>query len=131
VQRRNDANADSGVVRNLLKRRENSELAPKLDKIQELADSNDPGSVAALGAYLADSERAVKEAALEALGDREGSLVTQTIRRGLNDIEADFRIAVLEVLAERGDLDSIRMLKSDSDPDVRERVKELLEDSSQ
>jgi hypothetical protein len=45
----------------------------------------------------------------------------------LNDADPDFRIDVLEALAERGDLESLRRAKSDPDEDVRERAADLLE----
>ena len=70
-----------------------------------------------------------KEAALEALSERKGADVTAIIRRGLNDADPDFRIEVLEALAERGDLESLRRAKSDSNEDVRERAVDLLENA--
>ena len=49
------------------------------------------------------------------------------IGRGLADADPEFRIEVLEVLAERGDRESLRRAKSDPDEDVRERAADLLE----
>jgi hypothetical protein len=42
----------------------------------------------------------------------------------------EFRIEVLEVLSDRGDLDSLRKAKSDPDKDVRERAADLLESAT-
>jgi hypothetical protein len=47
----------------------------------------------------------------------------------LNDRDPEFRIEVLEVLADRGDLDSLRKAKSDADK-VRERAADLLESAT-
>jgi hypothetical protein len=107
--------------------KEESRVTSKLDAIDDLEDKNDPKSIAALADMLSDPSREVKDAALEALADKEGTNVTQLIQRGLNDRDPEFRIEVLEVLADRGDLDSLRKAKSDPDKDVRERATDLLE----
>jgi HEAT repeat protein len=52
------------------------------------------------------------------------------IQRGLNDRDPGFRLEVLEVLADRGDLDSLRKAKSDANKDVRERAADLLESAT-
>jgi HEAT repeat protein len=52
------------------------------------------------------------------------------LRRGLNDSDPEFRIEVLEALAERKDLDSLRKALSDQNQEVRERAAELLEDAT-
>ena len=104
--------------------KEESRVAAKLEAIDDLEDKNDPKSIAALAEMLSDPSPEVKDAALQALADKEGSNVTQLIRRGLNDRDPGFR---LEVLADRGDLDSLRKAKSDADIDVRERAADLLE----
>jgi hypothetical protein len=108
---------------------EESRIAAKLEAIDKLEESNDPKSVGALADMFSDPSREVKEAALQALADKQGNSVTQLIRRGLNDRDAEFRIEVLEVLADRGDLDSLRKAKSDPNEDVRERAADLLESS--
>lgn len=106
-----------------------SRVQSKLAAIADLEDSDDPKSIAALGDMLADPSPEVKEAALSALTDKEGSLATQMIRRGLNDRTPEFRIEVLEALAERKDTESLRRGMADSNRDVRERAAELLEES--
>jgi HEAT repeat protein len=45
----------------------------------------------------------------------------------LNDADPDFRIEVLEALAERRDRESLRRAKSDPNEDVRERAADFLE----
>jgi len=110
--------------------KEESRVTSKLDAIDDLEDKNDPKSIAALADMLSDPSREVKDAALEALADKEGTNVTQLIQRGLNDRDPEFRIEVLEVLADRGDLDSLRKAKSDPDKDVRERATDLLESAT-
>jgi hypothetical protein len=106
-----------------------SRVQSKLASIAELEDFDDPKSIAALGDMLADPSAEVKEAALSALTDKEGSLATQMIRRGLNDRSPEFRIEVLEALAERKDTESLRTGMTDSNRNVRERAAELLEES--
>ena len=110
--------------------KEESRVASKLEAIDDLEEKNDAKSSAALAELLADPSREVKDAALQALADREGANVTPLIRRGLNDRDPEFRIEVLEVLAERGDLDSLRKAKSDPNEDVRERAADLLESAT-
>jgi hypothetical protein len=111
--------------------KEESRVAAKLEAIDDLEDKNDPKSIAALAEMLSDPSREVKEAALQALADKEGANVTQLIQRGLNDRDPGFRLEVLEVLADRGDLDSLRKAKSDANKDVRERAADLLESATQ
>ena len=106
-----------------------SRVQSKLAAIAELEDSDDPKSIAALGDMLADPSPEVKEAALFALTDKEGSLATEMIRRGMNDRTPEFRIEVLEALAERKDIESLRRGMADSNRDVRARAAELLEQS--
>lgn len=110
--------------------KEESRVAAKLETIDDLEEKNDPKSTAALAEMLSDPSREVKEAALQALADKEGANVTQLIQRGLNDRDPGFRLEVLEVLADRGDLDSLRKAKSDADKEVRERAADLLESAT-
>jgi hypothetical protein len=110
--------------------KEASRIASKLDAIDNLEDKNDPKSNSALADMFSDPSREVKDAALEALADKEGTNVTQLIQRGLNDRDPEFRIEVLEVLADRGDLESLRKAKSDPNQDVRERAADLLESAT-
>jgi HEAT repeats len=106
-----------------------SRVQSKLATIAELEDSDDSKSIVALGDMLADPSPEVKEAALSALTGKKGSLATQMIRRGLNDRTPEFRIEVLEALAERKDIESVRRGMADPNKDVRERAAELLEKS--
>ena len=110
--------------------KEESRVAAKLEVIDDLEEKNDPKSVSALADMFSDPSREVKESALQALADKEGANVTQLIRRGLNDRDPGFRLEVLEVLADRGDLDSLRKAKSDPDKEVRERAADLLESAT-
>src|SRR5262245_29477293 len=103
-----------------------SDVRAKLDAIEAMEDSDDPKSIAALAEALTDQNRKVKEAALRALTDKKGSNVTQMLRRGLNDADPDFRIDVLEILADRGDLDSLRKAVADRNREVRESAADLL-----
>ena len=48
------------------------------------------------------------------------------VRRGLNDADPEFRIDVLEILAGRGDLDSLRKALADRNREVRETAADLL-----
>jgi hypothetical protein len=106
-----------------------SRVQSKLAAIAELEDSDDPKSIRALGDMLVDPSTDVKEAALSALTDKEGSLATQMIRRGLDDRAPEFRIEVLEALAERKDTESLRRGMADPNRDVRERAAELLQEA--
>jgi HEAT repeat protein len=110
--------------------KEESRVAAKLEAIDDLEDKSDPKSNSALADMFSDPSREVKEAALQALADKEGASVTQLIQRGLNDRDPGFRLEVLEVLADRGDLDSLRKAKSDADKEVRERAADLLESAT-
>ena len=103
-----------------------SDVMAKLDAIGAFEDSDDPKSIAALAEALADRHRKVKAAALQALADKKGENVTQILRRGLNDADPEFRIEVLEVLADRGDLDSLRKAMADRSREVRETAADLL-----
>jgi HEAT repeats len=76
--------------------------------------------------FVAGQNRKVKEAALRALSDKKGANVTQMLRRGLNDADPDFRIDVLEILADREDLDSLRKAVADRNREVRETAADLL-----
>jgi hypothetical protein len=113
-----------------LKRQMDPRVRAELATIGELEESEDPKSVVALGNMLADPSVDVRRAALSALTDKEGSLATQMIRRGLNDRTPELRIEALEALAERNDTESLRRGMTDPDEDVRERAAELLEGST-
>ena len=102
------------------------DVRAKLDAIEAMADSDDPNSIAALGEALTDKNRKVKEAALRMLADKKGANVTPMVRRGLNDADPEFRIDVLEILAGRGDLDSLRKALADRNREVRETAADLL-----
>lgn len=106
---------------------EERRAAARIEAIEAMEKSNDTKSLTALGNALADPNREVREAALQALSERKGANVTEMLRRGLADADPEFRIEVLEALAERGDIDSLRRAKSDSNEDVRERAVDLLE----
>jgi hypothetical protein len=102
-----------------------SDVTAKLGAIEAMEDSDDPKSIAALGEALNDQNKKVKEAALQALAGKKGANVTQMLRRGLNDPDPDFRIDVLEILADRGDLDSLRKAVADRNQAVRETAADL------
>jgi ribosome-binding factor A len=104
-----------------------SRVQAKLTAIEELEHSDDPKSIVALGDMLADSNAEVKEAALFALTEKEGPLATEMIRRGMNDRTPEFRIEVLEALAERKDIESLQKGMADSNKAVRELAAKLLE----
>jgi hypothetical protein len=102
------------------------DVTAKLDAIEAMEDSDDPRNIAALGEALNDQNRKVKEAALRMLADKKGANVTPMVRRGLNDADPEFRIDVLEILADRGDLDSLRKALADRNREVRETAADLL-----
>jgi hypothetical protein len=106
-----------------------SRVQAKLAAIAELERSDEPKSIVALGDMLADSSAEVKEAALLALTDKESPLATEMIRRGMNDRSPEFRIEVLEALAERKDIEGLRRGLADSNKALRERAAKLLEQS--
>jgi hypothetical protein len=112
------------------KNRKDSDVTAKLEAIEAMEDSDDPKSIAALGEALTDKNREVKEAAFQALADKKGANVTEILRRGLNDADPEFRIEVLEALAERGDLESLRKALADRNQDVRETAADLLGDAT-
>jgi hypothetical protein len=103
-----------------------SDVMAMLDAIEAMEDSDDPKSIAALGEALNDQNRKVKEAALRVLANKKAANVTQILRRGLNDPDPEFRIDVLEILADRGDFDSLRKAVADRNREVRERAADLL-----
>jgi HEAT repeat protein len=111
-------------------KRKDGDVTAKLEAIEAMEDSDDPKSIAALGEALTDKNREVKEAAFQALTDKKGANVTEMLRRGLNDADPEFRIEVLEALAERGDLDSLRKALADRNQDVRETAADLLGDAT-
>ncbi len=106
---------------------EERRAAARIESIEAMEKSNDAKTLTSLGNALADPNREVKDAALQALIERKGANVTEMSRRGLGDPDPEFRMEVLEALAERGDIDSLRRAKSDADEDVRERAVDLLE----
>jgi hypothetical protein len=103
-----------------------SDLTTKIEAIEAMEDSHDPISIAALGEALSNQHRKVKEAAFRTLAANKAENVTQMLRRGLNDSDPDFRLEVLDALADRGDLDSVRKALADGHPDVRETAADLL-----
>jgi len=106
------------------------DVRAKLDAIEAMENSNDPKSIGALGEALNDQNRKVKEAALRVLADKKGANVTEILKRGLNDPDPEFRIEVLETLADRGDLDSLRKALADRNREVRETAADLLENAT-
>ena len=106
---------------------EERRAAARIEAIEAMENANDAKTITELGNALADPNREVKDAALQALSERKGTNVTEMLRRGLADADPEFRLEVLEALAERGDIDSLRRAKSDPDEDVRERASDLLE----
>jgi len=127
-----------GVVGNFPAKREarrkperDSAVEAKLAAIEAWEESEDPKSIDELGKALAPQNAEVKSAALNALADKEGANVNQALRRGLSDPSPEFRIEVLEALAERGDLDALRKALSDPSPEVKEAVADLLEDAKE
>jgi HEAT repeat protein len=89
-------------------------------------DFDDAESIAALGKALTDRSSKVKVAALRGLAEKRGPTVTQVLRLGLNDSDPVFRIELLEILADRGDLDSLRKALADSNQEVRETAADLV-----
>jgi HEAT repeat protein len=106
---------------------EHRRIAARLNAIQEAEQFENTRSFVVLAYALSDPDREVKDAALQALTEKNGTDVTQAIRRGLEDPDPEFRIEILEVLAEHGDFDSLRTATLDPDDGVRERAAELLE----
>ena len=102
------------------------DVTAKLDAIEAMEDSDDPRNIAALGEALNDQNRKVKEAALRVMAEKKGPNVTEILRRALNDPDPEFRIDVLEILAGRGDLDSLRKALADRNREVRETAADLL-----
>jgi hypothetical protein len=106
---------------------EDHRVAVRLDAIQEAENFDNATSFAVLAHAMSDPSREVKDAALEVLMERHGTDVTHAIRRGLDDSDPEFRLEVLEALAEHGDLESLRTAQLDPSEEVRERAAELLE----
>ena len=106
---------------------EERRAAAWLEAIEAMQKFNDVKTLTALGTALADLNREVRDAALQALSERKGATVTTMIGQGLADADPEFRIEVLEVLALRGDRESLRRAKSDPVEEVRERAADLLE----
>jgi hypothetical protein len=48
------------------------------------------------------------------------------LRRGLDDSDPEFRIEVLEILSDRGDIESLRKALADRNDEVRESAADLL-----
>ena len=106
---------------------EERRAAAWLEAIEAMQKFSDVKTLTALASALADINREVKNAALEALSERKGATVTTMIGQGLADTDPEFRIEVLEVLALRGDRESLRRARSDPAEEVRERAEDLLE----
>ena len=121
-QPRSTASASGGSDEEFEERR----AAARIEAIEAVEKFSDVKTLTSLGNALADPNRVVKDAALAALSERNGATATEMIRRGLADADPEFRIEVLEALAERGDRESLRAAKSDPDEDVRERAADLL-----
>ena len=98
-----------------------------IETIEAMEKFSDVTTLTTLGNALADPNREVKDAALQALSERKGATVTAMIGQGLADADPEFRIEVLEVLALRGDRESLRRARSDPNEEVRERAADLLE----
>jgi hypothetical protein len=106
---------------------EERRAAAWIEAIEAMQKFSDVKTLTALGTALADFNREVRDAALQALSERKGATVTTMIGQGLADADPEFRIEVLEVLALRGDRESLRRAKSDPAEEVRERAADLLE----
>ncbi len=106
--------------------RQDSDVMAKHDAIAAMEDADHPESIAALAEALTDGHRKIKTAALRALAHKKGAAVTQVLRRGLNDSDPEFRIEVLEILADRGDLEPLRKALADRNQEVRENAADLL-----
>ncbi len=106
---------------------EERRAAARIETIEAMEKLSDVKTLTALGNALADPNREVKDAALQALSERKGATVTTMIGQGLADADPEFRIEVLEVLALRGDRESLRRAKSDPAEEVRDRAADLLE----
>jgi hypothetical protein len=105
---------------------QDSDIMAKLDAIAAMEESDDAKSIAALGEALTDRHPKVKQAALTVLAAKKGGDVTEMLRRGLNDSDPEFRTELLEILADRGDLDSLRKALADRNQEVRENAADLL-----
>jgi hypothetical protein len=110
---------------------EERRAAARIETIEAMEELSDVKTLTALGNALADPNRQVKDAALQALSERIGADVTAMIGQGLADADPEFRIEVLEVLALRGDRESLRRAKSDPAEEVRDRAADLLESVGQ
>jgi HEAT repeat protein len=119
----------AGVAGGTAEEYEERRVVARIEAIEAMENSTDAKTLTALGNALADPNREVKDAALQALSERKGAAVTEMLRRSLNDPDPEFRLEVLEALAEHGDMDSLRRAKSDPDEDVRERAADLLENA--
>jgi hypothetical protein len=102
-------------------------IAVQLKAIEEAELFDNTRSFAILARALTDPEREVKDAALQALVEKDAPEMTPVIRQGLDDSDPEFRMEVLEALAEQGDVESLRRATLDTDEEVRERAAELLE----
>ena len=110
---------------------EERRAAARIETIEAMEKFSDVTTLTTLGNALADPNREVKDAALQALSERKGATVTAMIGQGLADADPEFRIEVLEVLAVRGDRESLRRARSDPNEEVRERAADLLESVGQ
>ena len=110
---------------------EDHRVSARLNEIHAMEDSNDPGVLSRLANAMFDPNLEVKLAALQTLSDKEGKKVTYFIRQGLTDADAEFRMEVLEALADRGDIESIRHAKFDPDEAIRERAADIVVDAEQ
>jgi HEAT repeat protein len=106
---------------------EERRVSARIETIEAMEKFSDVTTLATLANALADPNREVKDAALQALSERKGATVTAMIGQGLADADPEFRIEVLEVLALRGDRESVRRASSDPNEEVRERAADLLE----
>lgn len=99
---------------------------PTLDFEQMLKRSRAEG-MRALSDALASPDSDIKSSALEVLTEQEGSDVIPVLSGALRDADPEFRIEVLEALADKGEVQLVRSALADQNNEVRERAAELLE----
>ena len=122
-------NRDEGiqVISQALKGNDRRVKLRAVDVLESFGSADDPQIIRLLGEALADSDKAVKKSALEALTDKQGAAVIPVLAAGLKDPDPSIRVEVLDALSEKGELQLVRNALSDPHRDVREKAQELLE----
>jgi HEAT repeat protein len=101
-------------------------LARKVPDFDALVERNRAEGLRAIREALASPDLRLRKAAVDTLVDLKGPDVIPILNVALGDSDPAIRIDVLEALAGRGELQTVKKALSDSNAEVREKATELL-----